>query len=97
MNVVLDACISGASPALDMFNHYRVDFNQPFSAWEWKRTLLRKLLYYPIEIAIIFNQTKTVQWLFDHVINVNEKMKKGYSLHQMFTVKPEYFTQEIIE
>lgn len=96
-NPVLLACHNGCIPALNMFKHYGVDFNQPFSRWEWKKGLPRKHLCYPIEIAILSNQTKAVQWLFDHGVNVNDTMEKGYSVHQMLAAKPEYFTQEIKE
>ena len=57
--------------------------------------LPRKHPYYPIEIAVISNQAKAVQWLFNNGVSFNDKMEKGYSVRQMFAAKPEYFTQEI--
>lgn len=96
-NPVLLACWQGCIPALNMFKHYGVDFTQPYTHWDWKGTLPIKRLYYPIEIAVLSNQTKAVQWLFDNGINVNDKIEKGYSVRQMLAAKPEYFTQEIKE
>ena len=94
-NPVLLACYQGCIPALNMFKHHGVDFTQPYSKWEWKKAFPRKHLYYPIEIAVLSNQTKVVQWLFNNGVSVNDKLEKGYSVRQMLATKPEYFTQEI--
>lgn len=96
-NPVLLACWQGCIPALNMFKYYGVDFTLPFSRLEWKNGLPSKHLDYPIEIALLSNQTKVVEWLFNNGVSVNDKMEKGYSVRQMFAVKPEYFTQEIKE
>lgn len=94
-NPVLWACRDGCIPALNMFKHHGVDFNQPYPRWQWKKGLPRRHLYYPIEIALLANQAKAVQWLFNNGVRVDDKSKKGCSIREMFLENPAYFTQEM--
>ncbi len=96
-NPVLLACWQGCIPALNMFKHYGMDFTQPYKHLEWKGSIPRQRLIFPIEIAVLSNQAKAVEWLFNNGVSVNDKMEKGYSVRQMLAAKPEYFTQEIKE
>ena len=98
-NPVLWACYEGCIPALNMFKHHGVDFNQPYVRREWKKGLPKKCFYYPIEIAVCSDHPKApkvVQWLLDNGVSIDNKKRKGFfSIREVFLQKPEVFSPEV--
>ena len=99
-NPVLLACYTGCVPALNMFQHYGIDLNQPYSYWVWDKKIPCKRFYYPIEVAVYSNQPqapKAVQWLIDHNVSIDNQKKGNFSIRETLQKKPELFQPEIRE
>ena len=99
-NPVFEACCEGCIPALNMFMHYGVDFNQPYFHWTWKKGIPHKDYYYPIEVAVVSkhpNAAKTVQWLLDHGVSIDNKHKDRPSIRTVLKTNPSVFQPEIRE
>ena len=94
-NPVLWACHEGFIPALNMFKHYGVDFNKPYSRWFWKKGLPKKETIYPITVALLSNKASSVRWLLDNGISVNDQAGKDCTVRGLFEQNPKFFTQEI--
>ena len=92
-NPVLWACRQGCIPALNMFKHYGVDFNQPVVAWEWwgmkgkhcRYILPKKIQVYPIMVALC--QPKALQWLIDNGASIDVRYSDGKSLRDLLNKK----------
>jgi len=96
-NPVLWACVKGYIPALNMFKHYGVDFNQPVVHWSWfgcpgDRHLPRKEIVYPIMLAL--RQPKTLQWLIDNGASIDVRYETGKSIRDNLEKHPERFVSE---
>ena len=98
-NPVLVACAEGCIPALNMFKYYGIDFNQPYTRWEWEKGLPKKHFRYPIEIAVFSDHPKapkTVQWLLDNGVSIDNKKEKGFlSIREVLLQKPEVLSPEV--
>lgn len=71
---VLKACEDGCVPALNMFKHYKIDFNKGYELIErGKNRFSRptKRILYPLEVAFFFKRTKAVRFLLDNGADVN--------------------------
>ncbi|MGN0919181.1 MAG: ankyrin repeat domain-containing protein [Alphaproteobacteria bacterium] len=98
-NPVLLACADGCIPALNMFKHHGIDFNQPYPRWEWEKGLPKKHFTYPIEVAVLSNHPnapKVVQWLLDNGVSIDNKKEKGLlSIREVLLKKPEVLDPEV--
>ena len=98
LNPVLWACYEGCVPALNMFQHYGVDFNQPYSWWVWKKGLPQKNIIYPIEAAVCSENpkaAKAVQWLLDRDVSIDHKREGKLSIREVMQVNPTVLIPEI--
>jgi len=66
-NPVIIACDQGCIPALNMFKHYGVDFNQGYL----HKTKKGKQVIYPLTVAMAGNNPKVVQWLVDNGASID--------------------------
>ena len=99
-NPIFEACYKGCIPALNMFLYYGVDFNQPYSHWSWKKGIPHKEYHYPIEVALVSqhpNVAKTVQWLLDHGVSIDNNSKDRPSILTILKTNPDVFRPEIQE
>ncbi len=72
-NPVLWACKDGCIPALNMFKHYGVNFNQGYTVWKKNKKIgfPQKEVLYPLPIACVTKKPKVVQWLLEHGASID--------------------------
>ena len=84
-NPVLWACDRGCIPALNMFRYYDVDFNQGYAIWRKPKKIgfPKKEVLYPLAIACIAKQPKTVHWLLEHGASIDGPFYENMTVREI--------------
>lgn len=89
-NPVLEACASGCVPALNMFKHYGVDFNQQYVFWKkLGKFKPQKEVLSPLVVACTFRQPKVVQFLLDNGADIDLVGFQNCSVRDLVMLTPE--------
>ncbi len=97
-NPVLWACFDACIPALNMFKHYGIDLNQPYSFWQMRKGIPHRIIFYPIEAAVCSkhpNAPKTVQWLLDNGVSIDKTKGRRHSIREILISRPNFFHPEV--
>ena len=97
-NPVLWACFDACIPALNMFKHYGIDLNQPYSFWQMRKGIPHRIIFYPIEAAVCSkhpNAPKTVQWLLDNGVSIDKTKGQRHSIREILISRPNFFHPEV--